>query len=172
MSSAPSAPVPTPVTPPAAVVTLPAATAPGPDPHSFARPAEARVHHVGLDLTVDFTARTLSGTATLAVERAASGDTLVLDTRDLEIEAVEAATVTLTTPPRLATAALAWATTTCAGPSPPTSPRTATGTSIPPSPCTMSTRRAPCAATRHIHRPLPHKALPCICAGLRASKRG
>jgi aminopeptidase N len=110
MSSAPSAPLP--ATPPAAVVAVPAASAPGPDPHSFARPAEARVRHVGLDLDVDFTARTLSGTATLAIERAASGDTLVLDTRDLEIEAVEAATTSLTTPPRLATAALAWTTTT------------------------------------------------------------
>ena len=33
-----------------------------PDIHSFARPAEARVTHVALDLQADFTARTLSGT--------------------------------------------------------------------------------------------------------------
>ena len=110
MSSAPSAPVP--ATPPAAVLPLPPASTPGPDPHSFARPAEARVRHVGLDLTVDFTTRTLSGTATLAIDRAAHGDTLVLDTRDLEIEAVEAATAPPTTPPRLATTDLAWTTTT------------------------------------------------------------
>ena len=100
-SGAPSAPAP--ATPPAAMLTLPTASAPGPDPHSFARPAEARVRHVGLDLVVDFTARTLSGTATLAIDRAADARTLVLDTRDLEIEAVDAASAEPTTPPRLAT---------------------------------------------------------------------
>src|SRR5262245_6210529 len=41
------------------------------DIHSFARPAEARVTHVALDLQADFASRTLAGTATLTVERAA-----------------------------------------------------------------------------------------------------
>ena len=58
------------------------------DIHSFARPAEARVTHVALDLTADFTSRTLAGTATLTVERAAGATQIVLDTRDLEIDRV------------------------------------------------------------------------------------
>ena len=41
------------------------------DIHSFARPDEARVTHVALDLTADFAAQTLSGRATLALQRAA-----------------------------------------------------------------------------------------------------
>src|SRR4028119_2268685 len=35
------------------------------DVHSFARPLEARVHHVALDLAVDFNAKRVGGTATL-----------------------------------------------------------------------------------------------------------
>ena len=38
------------------------------DPHSFARPTEARVTHVGLDLVVDFERRVLRGTATLDLD--------------------------------------------------------------------------------------------------------
>src|SRR5690349_17190965 len=38
------------------------------DVHSFAEPFVARVTHVDLDLRADFTARTLSGTATLQVQ--------------------------------------------------------------------------------------------------------
>ncbi len=108
MSSTPSTPAP--ATPPAAVLTLPALTAPGPDPHSFARPAEVRVVHVGLDLAVDFTAHTLAGTATLGIVRTGAASTLILDTRDLTIEAVETAPAPATTPPRLATTDLPWTT--------------------------------------------------------------
>jgi leukotriene-A4 hydrolase len=86
------------VTPPAAVPTLPPLHTPGPDPHSFARPDEARVSHMGLDLTVDFDARVLSGTATLAVIRRADADQLILDTRDLTIERIEVATALAPTP--------------------------------------------------------------------------
>jgi len=60
------------------------------DIHSFARPWEARVTHVTLDLTADFTAKTLAGTATLSVERAPSATEIVLDTRDLTIESATA----------------------------------------------------------------------------------
>ena len=54
------------------------------DPHSHAEPSRIRVRHVELDLTVDFTARRLSGTATLTLERpdpevADGAATLVLD---------------------------------------------------------------------------------------------
>jgi aminopeptidase N len=55
------------------------------DPHSAARPEEARVTHVALDLAADFTARTLAGTATLTLARTGSAPTLVLDTSDLTI---------------------------------------------------------------------------------------
>ena len=58
------------------------------DMHSFARPDQARVTHVALDLTADFASRTLAGTATLDVERAAGATEIVLDTRDLEIARV------------------------------------------------------------------------------------
>ena len=82
--AAPPAPAPAPEAAPAPVLepVLPA------DPHSFARPDEARVRHVDLRLHVDFEARALTGAATLEIDRAPGADTLVLDTRDLDIEAV------------------------------------------------------------------------------------
>jgi leukotriene-A4 hydrolase len=58
------------------------------DIHTFAQPAVARVTHVDLDLTADFTARTLAGTAALDVQAPADGNTLTLDTSGLTIEAV------------------------------------------------------------------------------------
>jgi aminopeptidase N len=65
-----------------------AATAAAADIHSFARPAEARVTHVDLDLAADFAARRLAGTATLDVTARAGARELVLDTRGLRIDAV------------------------------------------------------------------------------------
>ncbi len=58
------------------------------DIHSYARPEEARLRHVDLDLDVSFESKTLKGTATLSIERV-SGSTLVLDTRGLTIEKAE-----------------------------------------------------------------------------------
>jgi aminopeptidase N len=58
------------------------------DMHSYARPDEARVTHVALDLRADFTKRTLSGTATLTLDVARDAREVVLDTKDLAIEAV------------------------------------------------------------------------------------
>jgi aminopeptidase N len=60
------------------------------DIHSFARPDEARVTHVALDLTTDFTARTLSGRAALSLQRQPGATRIVLDTRDLDIQGVTA----------------------------------------------------------------------------------
>ena len=74
--------------PQAAATTAPA-TAPA-DPHSYARPAEARVTHLDLDLGVDFAARRLSGRASLRLERAPGARQVVLDTRDLEVRRVGA----------------------------------------------------------------------------------
>ncbi|WP_420127781.1 M1 family metallopeptidase [Longimicrobium sp.] len=58
------------------------------DIHSFARPEQARVTHVGLDLRADFASKTLEGTATLDVQAAPNVHEIVLDTRDLEIRKV------------------------------------------------------------------------------------
>ena len=59
-----------------------------PDVHSFARPAEARVTHLALDLQADFTAHRLGGRATLTFVRRPEVRELVLDTRGLEIRQV------------------------------------------------------------------------------------
>ena len=59
------------------------------DTHSYAQPEKARVTHVSLDLTPDFATRRIAGIARLTVERAAGADSIVLDTRDLEIRSVK-----------------------------------------------------------------------------------
>jgi leukotriene A-4 hydrolase/aminopeptidase len=56
------------------------------DPHSFARPAEARVKHMHLDLTVDFDTKTLSGSAKLDIEKDPEAKEIHLDVRDLRIK--------------------------------------------------------------------------------------
>ncbi|HKU92380.1 MAG TPA: M1 family metallopeptidase [Sphingomicrobium sp.] len=58
------------------------------DTHSFARPLEARVTHVALDLTVDFDARRIGGTATLDIDRKPDAKEIVLDDAGLEIQGV------------------------------------------------------------------------------------
>jgi leukotriene-A4 hydrolase len=58
-----------------------------PDPHSFARPAEAAVEHLKLDLTVDFPAKKLAGRASLRLANHGASR-LHLDTRDLDIRRV------------------------------------------------------------------------------------
>jgi len=58
------------------------------DIHSYAQPQIARVKHVDLDLKADFTAKTLSGTATLDVTAEPGATQIILDTRNLDIKAV------------------------------------------------------------------------------------
>ncbi len=61
------------------------------DGHSFGNPGQVRVEHIRLFLTVDFDAKILRGEAALRIKRAAGAprdSPLVLDTRDLVIEAV------------------------------------------------------------------------------------
>ncbi|MDP9191982.1 MAG: M1 family metallopeptidase [Acidobacteriota bacterium] len=58
------------------------------DPHSYARPDEARVEHIALDLTVDFAKKQLSGTATLRIRKQPGATTLMLDTNGLDIRKV------------------------------------------------------------------------------------
>jgi leukotriene-A4 hydrolase len=78
-------------TPPADAPPAPAPVVMAPLPrdiHSFARPDEARVTHVSLDLGADFASRTLAGTATLDVQTAPRAGQIVLDTRGLAIQRV------------------------------------------------------------------------------------
>ncbi len=63
----------------------------GPDVHSFSQPQAVRVARVGLRLAVDFDARALAGTATFSLARHDRSAPLWLDTRALQIEAVEIA---------------------------------------------------------------------------------
>ena len=58
------------------------------DIHSFARPEEAVVRHLALDLDVDFTQRRLAGSATLTIETHGGARELVLDTYELTIDRV------------------------------------------------------------------------------------
>ncbi len=59
------------------------------DPHSYSRPDEIATDALKLDLVVDFEARTLSGTASLRLDRRSPDATeVVLDTRDLAIRSV------------------------------------------------------------------------------------
>jgi leukotriene-A4 hydrolase len=58
------------------------------DIHSYARPGEARVHHVALDLGVDFDARRIGGTATLDIERKPDAREIILDSKGLEVESI------------------------------------------------------------------------------------
>jgi len=61
------------------------------DVHSYSEPGRVRVRHVDLDLDVRFDRRILEGTATLVFERIdRAADSLVLDTRGLDIAATEA----------------------------------------------------------------------------------
>jgi aminopeptidase N len=62
----------------------------GADAHSYARPLEARVTHVSLDLTADFEAQRLVGSATLNLALAEGAQQVVLDSNGLEIREVVA----------------------------------------------------------------------------------
>ena len=58
------------------------------DVHSYAKPLEARVTHLDLDLAVDFKAKRVGGTATLDIQAKPGAEEIVLDDKGLEIEAV------------------------------------------------------------------------------------
>ena len=58
------------------------------DSASYARPLEARVYHVALDLNVDFDAKRIGGTATLDIDRKPDAREIVLDDKGLEIESI------------------------------------------------------------------------------------
>ncbi len=58
------------------------------DLHSFARPESAVVKHLSLDLFVDFPSKKISGTASYDIEVKQGADSIILDTRDLDIQKV------------------------------------------------------------------------------------
>src|SRR5258708_3842344 len=63
------------------------------DIHSFSNPEQIQVQHLDLDCDVLFDQKIIKGTATLTVERQVDNGSppLILDTRNLRIEKVEAA---------------------------------------------------------------------------------
>ncbi len=68
-----------------------AAQAAGGDPHSYANIQDFRTRELAIELTVDFDKKQLRGEADLQLQRLnPKARQLVLDTRDLDIEAVEA----------------------------------------------------------------------------------
>ncbi len=58
------------------------------DIHSYAKPLQARVTHVALDLNVDFDTKRIGGTATLDIQAKPDAKEIILDDKGLEIEAV------------------------------------------------------------------------------------
>ncbi len=76
------------------------------DVHSVSHPDEVVVTHTGLDLAVDFDARVVRGTATVAIRRHDPSAPLLLDVRDLDIRKVQTAQVRDLRP--LATADVPW----------------------------------------------------------------
>ncbi|MFL6767068.1 MAG: M1 family metallopeptidase [Sphingomicrobium sp.] len=58
------------------------------DVHSHAKPLEARVTHLALDLDVDFDARRIGGTATLDIDAKPDATEIILDDKGLEISAI------------------------------------------------------------------------------------
>ncbi|MBF9238013.1 M1 family metallopeptidase [Hymenobacter sp. BT683] len=68
---------------------IPAITNLSPDPHSYAGSSPARVQNLVLDLKVDFDNHTLAGSATWELANPEAANEVVLDTRDLTIEAVD-----------------------------------------------------------------------------------
>lgn len=67
-------------------VPQPTATIMAMDHHSFARPEQAVMRHLSLDLRIDMAAQRIEGTATASIE--ARGDTITFDTDGLEVERV------------------------------------------------------------------------------------
>src|SRR6185312_6318484 len=61
------------------------------DPNSYAQPDQVRVTHLDLNLNIDFPHKQLDGQATLKLDwKNPQAQSLVLDTRDLEIAKIEA----------------------------------------------------------------------------------
>ncbi len=61
------------------------------DVHSYAKPLEARVTHIALDLGVDFATKRIAGTATLDIQTRPGAKSIILDDKGLEISKIAAA---------------------------------------------------------------------------------
>ena len=61
------------------------------DVHSYAKPLEARVTHLALDLGVNFDTKRIGGTATLDIAAKPGATSIILDDKGLEIEKIAAA---------------------------------------------------------------------------------
>ncbi|MCY7281162.1 MAG: M1 family metallopeptidase [Sphingomonas bacterium] len=61
------------------------------DVHSYAKPLEARVTHLALDLAVDFSTKRIGGTATLDIAAKPGAASIILDDKGLEIEKIATA---------------------------------------------------------------------------------
>ena len=68
----------------ASILTTPDAV----DIHSYAKPLEARVTHLALDLAVDFEAKRIGGVAALDIDRKPEAKEIVLDDKGLEIQSI------------------------------------------------------------------------------------
>lgn len=60
------------------------------DHHSYSHPQEARIAHLNWDASIDFNARTITGTATYDIETAEDAKRIVFDTHNLTIHSVTA----------------------------------------------------------------------------------
>ena len=58
------------------------------DPHTYARPGEAAIKHLNLDITVNFEDEQIRGQAQYRIAKSEEADSLFLDTRNLTIEKV------------------------------------------------------------------------------------
>lgn len=58
------------------------------DMHSYAHPEEAVITHLSLNLVVDFDQKKISGTALYDIKVSADADSIIFDTRDLDISKV------------------------------------------------------------------------------------
>ena len=61
------------------------------DVHSYAKPLDARVTHLALDLAVDFNTKRIGGTATLDIAAKPDAKSIILDDKGLEIEKIATA---------------------------------------------------------------------------------
>src|SRR6478672_5130377 len=58
------------------------------DTHSYAKPLEARVSHVALDLAIDFNRKRIGGTARLDIQHKPDAQQIVLDDKGLDIHSI------------------------------------------------------------------------------------
>jgi len=58
------------------------------DPHSYATPSEAKVKHLKWTARINFDSKIIEGTASWNIESSPDADSLILDTKDLDIQGI------------------------------------------------------------------------------------